>query len=82
MAQDITLDVRIPAELDERLARLAAARSKSKARLVREALAEFVVREESFAAAVAEGRADADAGYLIDHEQVMREVEELLAKKG
>jgi predicted transcriptional regulator len=81
MAQGITLDVRIPAELDERLARLAAARSKSKARLVREALAEFVVREESFAAAVAEGRAGVDAGDLIDHEQVMREVEELLAKK-
>ena len=82
MAQDITLDVRIPAELDERLARLAVAHGKSKSRLVREALAGFVVTEEAFAAAVAEGLAAADAGDLIDHEQVMREVEELLAKKG
>jgi predicted transcriptional regulator len=81
MAQDIALDIRIPAELDERLARLAAAHGKSKSRLVREALAAFVVREEAFAASVAEGIAAVDAGDLIDHEQVMREVEELLSNK-
>jgi predicted transcriptional regulator len=81
MAQDVALEIRIPAELDERLARLAAAHGKSKSRLVRKALAEFVVREEAFAAAVTEGLVAADAGDLIDHEQVMREVDALLSNK-
>jgi predicted transcriptional regulator len=44
------------------------------------ALAEFVVSEEAFAAAVAEGRAAVDAGDVIDHDEVMREVDALLAK--
>ena len=81
MALDVALDVRIPAELDERLGRLAATYGKSKSRLVREALAEFVVREEAFAASVAEGLAAADTGDLIDHEEVMRQIDALLANE-
>ena len=81
MAQDVILDTQIPAELDEKLSRLATARGKSKSRLVREALAEFVLSEEAFTAAVAEGRAAVDAGDLIDHEEVMREIDLLLARK-
>ena len=81
MAQDVILDTQIPAELDEKLSRLANACGKSKSRLVCEALAEFVLSEEAFAAAVAEGRAAVDAGDLIDHEEVMREIDQLLAQK-
>ena len=81
MAQDVALDARIPASLDERLSRLASSRGKSKSTLVREALAEFVLSEEAFAAAVAEGRAAVDAGDVIDHDEVMREIDALLAKK-
>ena len=55
MPNDVAIS--IPSELDEKLSRLASARGKSKSRLVCEALAEFVVSEEAFAAAVAEGRA-------------------------
>ncbi len=80
MAQDVALDARIPAELDEKLSRLASSRGKSKSTLVREALAEFVLSEEAFAAAVAEGRAAVDAGDVIDHDEVMREIDALLAK--
>ena len=50
-------------------------------KLVREALAQFVVTEEAFAAAVAEGRAAVDAGDVIDHEEVMREIDALLAER-
>jgi predicted transcriptional regulator len=81
MAADVTLDARIPAELDEKLSRLASARGKTKARLVREALAEFVLSEEAFAAAVAEGRAAVDAGDVIDHDEVMQKIDALLAQK-
>ena len=81
MAADVTLDARIPAELDEKLSRLASARGKTKARLVREALAEFALSEEAFAAAVAEGRAAVDAGDVIDHDEVMQKIDALLAQK-
>jgi predicted transcriptional regulator len=67
--------------LDEALSRLASARRKSKSALVREALAEFVLSEEAFAAAVEEGLADARAGRLVDHDEMMREIRQLLHKK-
>jgi predicted transcriptional regulator len=79
MSDDVAIS--IPSELDEKLSRLASARGKSKSRLVCEALAEFVVSEEAFAAVVAEGRAAIDAGDVIDHDEVMREIDALLAKK-
>jgi predicted transcriptional regulator len=81
MPNDVALDTRIPSELDEALGRLASARGKSKSALVREALAEYVLSEEAFAAAVEEGLADARAGRLVEHEEVVREIRELLASK-
>ena len=81
MPDDVVIDARIPAELDEALSRLASARRKSKSALVQEALAEFVLSEEAFAAAVEEGLADLRAGRLVDHEEVMREIRQLLDKK-
>jgi predicted transcriptional regulator len=81
MPDDVVIDARIPAELDEALSLLASARRKSKSALVREALAEFVLSEAAFAAAVEEGLADVRAGRLVDHEEVMREIRQLLEKK-
>ena len=81
MPNDIPIATQIPAELDEALARLASARGKSKATLICEALAEFVLSEEAFAAAVEEGLADADAGNVSPHDEVMREIRDLLASK-
>ena len=84
MANDVGVVPTIPAELDEALARLAEARGIPKAALIVEALSEFVTAEEAdaeFVAAVEEGLADARAGRTVYHEQVMRELEELLARK-
>jgi predicted transcriptional regulator len=78
VADDVAIT--IPAELDEALRALATAQGKSKTALVRDALAEFVLNEQAFVAAVEEGRAEARAGNLIDHEDVMREIDALLAK--
>ena len=78
MPDDVAIT--IPAELDEALTALATARGKSKTALVRDALAEFVLSEQAFVAAVEEGRAEARAGNLIDHDDVMREIDALLAK--
>jgi predicted transcriptional regulator len=81
LSEDIAIETRVPPELDEALDRLASARGLSKAALVREALAEFVLSEEAFHAAVEEGLADARAGRLVDHDEVMREMRELIASK-
>jgi predicted transcriptional regulator len=81
MPDEIRIEANIPADLDEALDRLASARGQTKSALVREALSEFVITDEAFRAAVEEGLADARAGHTIPHEQVMREIEELLARK-
>ena len=79
MPDDVVIS--LPAELDEKLSRLASERGKSKSQLVCEALAEFILSEEAFASAVAEGRAAVDAGDVIDHDEVRQAVDALLARK-
>lgn len=81
MPDDVAIEARIPSELDEALARLASARRKRKSTLVREAVAAYVESEREFEAAVEEARADARAGRLVDHADVMREIRQLLASK-
>ena len=81
MPDDVAIKARIPAELDDALTRLASARGKRKSTLVCEALREYVLSEEAFAAAVEEGRADIRAGRLVEHADVIGEIRELLASK-
>jgi predicted transcriptional regulator len=81
MPDDVAIEARIPADLNDALTRLASARRKRKSTLVREALAAFVQSEQEFAAAVEEGRADVRAGRVVDHADVMREIRELLETK-
>jgi predicted transcriptional regulator len=81
MSNDVTIEARIPSELDQDLARLASARRKRKSTLLREALAVYVKNEQEFEAAVEEGRADLRAGRLVDHADVVREIRELLESK-
>jgi predicted transcriptional regulator len=81
MPDDVAIEARIPAELNKALTRLASARRKRKSTLLREALAAYVRSEQEFEAAVAEGQADARAGRLVDHDDVIREIRELLASK-
>jgi Ribbon-helix-helix protein, copG family len=45
MPEDISIEAHIPTELDEELNRLASARGETKAALVRQALAEFVLSD-------------------------------------
>jgi predicted transcriptional regulator len=84
MANDVAVGPVTPAELDEALARLAEARGIPKAALIVEALNEFVTAEEAdaeFVAAVEEARADVRAGRTVPHGEVVREMEERLARK-
>ena len=79
MPDDIAIEARIPQALDEALDRLALMRGKSKSSLVCEVLDAFVRGEEEFIAAVEEGRAAARAGELIDHHEVVGEIDPLIA---
>jgi predicted transcriptional regulator len=81
MPDDVAIEARIPSELNEALTRLASARGKRKSTLVREALAAYVQSEQDFEAAVEEGRADARAGRLLDHADVVHEIRQLLESK-
>lgn len=81
MQDDIAIEAHISAELDDALTRLALARGKRKSTLVREALAAFVRSEEEFAMAVEEGRADVQAGRIVDNADVVREIRQLLESK-
>lgn len=81
MPNDVAVEARIPFELDEALARLASATGKSKSSLVCEALTTFISNEEQFIAAVEEGRAAARSGRLMDHDDVIRDIEDLIAPK-
>jgi predicted transcriptional regulator len=81
MPDDVAIEARIPAELNKALTRLASARRKRKSTLVREALAAYVQSEQEFEAAVEEGRADARAGRLVDHVDVVREIRQLLESR-
>ena len=79
MPDDIAIETRIPQALDKALDRLALVRGKSKSSLIYEVLDAFVRGEEEFIAAVEEGRAAARAGELIDHDEVVGEIDELTA---
>jgi predicted transcriptional regulator len=81
MPDDVRIDALIPAELDAKLDEIAKNRRRPKAALVREALAEFVLSDEEFIAAVEEGRAAARAADLIPHAQVVREIRAILPAK-
>ncbi|HEV2336864.1 MAG TPA: ribbon-helix-helix protein, CopG family [Stellaceae bacterium] len=78
MPSEVAIEARIPSELDRALTRLASARRKRKSTLLREALAAYVKSEQEFETAVEEGRADARAGRLVDHDEVLREIRQLL----
>jgi predicted transcriptional regulator len=81
MASDVAVGPMLTTELDEALTGLAVARGKSKDALICEVLAEYVAYEKAFVAVVEEGLAALDADDAVPHDQVMREIDELLARK-
>lgn len=81
MPNDVAVGPMLTAELDEALTSLAVVRGKTKDTLICEVLAEYVAYERAFVAAVEEGLAALDAEDTVPHDQVMREIDELLARK-
>jgi predicted transcriptional regulator len=80
MSSSTTLTVRLPAQVKKRLGRLAARTRRTRSYLAGEAIADFVERELAIIDAIQEGIDDANAGRVIPHEQVMAEMDAIIAR--
>jgi len=74
-----TLSIRIDDETYSRLEALAESTDRSKTHLLKRALLEYLETNEWQVAEIRRGVAEADAGELIDHEDVRRTWETTLA---
>jgi predicted transcriptional regulator len=71
MSKIAPVSVRLDAELNDRLAAIAAALDRPKSWVIEQAIADFVRLQEWQLAAIEEGIRDADAGRLVAHEEVV-----------
>lgn len=72
MADTATLTVRLPAEIEARLDRLAKTTSISKSRLAADAIVAYLDEQEHQLERIREGLADAEAGRVVSHGEVAR----------
>jgi len=78
--KSVTVGARISPKLDASLERLASLTGRPKSWLLCEAIQSYVAGEEEFISAVKEGLADARAGRVLEHEQVVRRFEKRFRK--
>jgi predicted transcriptional regulator len=74
--KEVTISARIPAELSDQLTTLAGALRRNRSWVIEEALREYIASETQFLEAVQEGIRDMEAGNVVDHDDVMRELDE------
>ena len=72
MADTASLTVDLPTEIEARLDRLASTTSVSKSRLAADAIAAYLDEQEHQLERIREGLADAKAGRVTSHEEVVR----------
>jgi predicted transcriptional regulator len=75
----VMISARIPEDLNAELAMLAQALNRNRTWIVAEALRNYIASERQFLDAVQVGIDDWKTGRIVPHEQVMREMDELLA---
>lgn len=71
----VVLNVEVPEATAERLRQIAGARETSPEAVMADALRWYLQDQAALEAAIADGEADAAAGRVIPHEEVMREME-------
>lgn len=74
MPEGSTLTIHLPTSTRDGLASLAERTQRSSDGLAAEAIADYVARELATIEAIERGRAQARAGQVIPHDEVMREV--------
>jgi predicted transcriptional regulator len=75
------MDVRLPSELERKLARLAEEQGRDRDALVVEAVERLVDHEAWFLAEVERGLADLEAGQVFSHEEVGERLEARLNER-
>ncbi|MBY5357081.1 ribbon-helix-helix protein, CopG family [Rhizobium leguminosarum] len=78
MAGSTTMTIRVRPDVKEKLDRIAADTQRSKSFLAGEAVAAYVERELEIIEGIKRGMADAEAGRVIPHEQVVAEMREVI----
>ncbi len=78
--KEVTISARIPEDLNEQLSNLAQALRRNRSWIIKEAIRGYVASEKQFLEAVEEGIQDMEAGRVIPHETVMRDIDELLSR--
>ena len=76
----IPVSLRVPADLIETLDKIAAALERSRSWVMLRALRQFVADEGQEVLDVQEGIAEADRGELVPIEDVLAEIDEIIAK--
>jgi predicted transcriptional regulator len=76
---DTTITVRVSTELRNRLEAIAVETRRSKSFLSNEAIERFVESEEEYIESIKQGMKELDEGKGIPHEEVMREIDEIIA---
>lgn len=71
------MEIHFSAETENRLQQLAARNGKEPAQVVADAVDRMLTYEADFIAAVAEGRASARCGELLEHAEVVERIEQI-----
>jgi len=79
MNASTTMTIRVPADLKEKLDRLADGTRRSRSYLAAEAVSAYVERELAIIEGVQRGLADVEAGRVTPHDEAMGRVDVLIA---
>jgi predicted transcriptional regulator len=79
MSASTTMTIRLSQDLKEKLDRIATDTRRSKSFLAGEAVSAYVDRELEIIEGIKRGLADAKAGRVIPHEQVMSEARQIIS---
>jgi predicted transcriptional regulator len=79
MNASTTMTIRVPADLKEKLDRLADGTRRSRSYLAAEAVSAYVERELAIIEGVQRGLADVEADRVIPHDEAMDRVDALIA---
>lgn len=72
------MEVHFPPDVEARLQQVASANGKDPEQLVKDTVARMLENRARFIAGVQMGIEQADAGYLVEHEDVVRRIDHLL----
>lgn len=80
MAETTTITIRIPAELRDKLDRVAEVTKRSRSYVAADALAEYADNELRIVEGIMRGLADAKAGRVIPHDEAMAQLRQRVTK--